>query len=75
MGGGRFSNCSMLEAIEICEQISGKDPLIRSYVDENRRGDHIWWISDLSHFQEHYPEWKPQYNWRAANPGRNIRVQ
>jgi CDP-paratose 2-epimerase len=61
MGGGRFSNCSMLEAIEICEQISGK-PLNSRYVDENRRGDHIWWISDLSRFQEHYPEWKLEYN-------------
>jgi CDP-paratose 2-epimerase len=61
MGGGRFSNCSMLEAIEICERLSGK-PLNSRYVDENRRGDHIWWISDLSRFQEHYPEWKPQYN-------------
>jgi CDP-paratose 2-epimerase len=61
IGGGRFSNCSMLEAIGICERLSGK-PLNSRYVDENRRGDHIWWISDLSHFQEHYPEWKPQYN-------------
>jgi CDP-paratose 2-epimerase len=61
IGGGRFSNCSMLEAIEICERLSGK-PLNSRYVDENRRGDHIWWISDLSHFQEHYPEWRPQYN-------------
>jgi len=34
----------------------------REYVDENRRGDHIWWISDLSRFQEHYPEWKLEYN-------------
>jgi CDP-paratose 2-epimerase len=61
MGGGRFSNCSMLEAIEICEQISGR-PLNSRYVEENRRGDHIWWISDLSRFQEHYPEWKLEYS-------------
>jgi CDP-paratose 2-epimerase len=61
MGGGRFSNCSMLEAIEICEQISGK-PFNSRYVEENRRGDHIWWISDLSRFQEHYPEWTLEYN-------------
>ena len=61
MGGGRFSNCSMLEAISTCEQITGK-PFQYKYVDENRRGDHIWWISDLSHFQEHYPHWKPQYD-------------
>jgi CDP-paratose 2-epimerase len=61
MGGGRFSNCSMLEAIEICEQISER-PFNSRYVEENRRGDHIWWISDLSRFQEHYPEWKLQHN-------------
>jgi len=61
IGGGRFSNCSMLEAISICEEISGKT-LNAKYVDENRRGDHIWWISDISRFQEHYPDWKLQYN-------------
>jgi CDP-paratose 2-epimerase len=61
MGGGRFSNCSMREAIDLCEQISGK-PLNAHYVQENRVGDHIWWISDLSRFQEHYPEWKLAYD-------------
>jgi CDP-paratose 2-epimerase len=59
MGGGRHSNCSMLEAISLCEQITGQ-PLQYKYMEENRRGDHIWWISDLSHFQEHYPDWKLQ---------------
>jgi CDP-paratose 2-epimerase len=61
MGGGRFSNCSMMEAVEMCEQISGKR-LNSQYVDENRRGDHIWWISDISRFQEHYPEWRLEYS-------------
>jgi CDP-paratose 2-epimerase len=61
MGGGIFSNCSMLEAIELCENIVGK-PIHSKYVDQNRRGDHIWWISDLTHFREHYPEWKPKYD-------------
>lgn len=56
IGGGRFSNCSMLEAIEHCEAITG-NRLHYTYLDENRRGDHIWWISDLSHFQEDYPNW------------------
>jgi CDP-paratose 2-epimerase len=61
IGGGRQSNCSMLEAISLCEKITGK--LFQwKYVEENRRGDHIWWISDLTHFQEHYPSWKLQYN-------------
>jgi CDP-paratose 2-epimerase len=61
MGGGRDSNCSMLEAIQLCEGITGK-PFRSKYVDENRRGDHIWWISDLSRFREHYPAWKPKYD-------------
>ncbi len=46
IGGGRFSNCSMLEAIGVCETITG-NKLNYTYVDENRRGDHIWWISDV----------------------------
>ena len=57
MGGGRYSNCSMLEAISLSERISG-NVFNCKYVEENRRGDHIWWVSDLSRFQEHYPEWK-----------------
>jgi CDP-paratose 2-epimerase len=61
IGGGRHSNCSMLEAISLCESITGK-PLQWNYVEENRRGDHVWWISDISHFQEQYPNWKMQYD-------------
>ena len=61
MGGGRYANCSMLEAIRICENITGK-PFNCNYVDENRRGDHQWWISDLTSFRRDYPEWKPEYD-------------
>ena len=61
MGGGRHSNCSMLEAIALCEEITGK-PLRAKYVEQNRRGDHIWWISDVSRFQQHYPQWTFQYD-------------
>ncbi|OLE47372.1 MAG: NAD-dependent epimerase, partial [Cyanobacteria bacterium 13_1_40CM_2_61_4] len=60
MGGGRLSNCSMAEAISLCEEITG-NAFRWEYREENRRGDHIWWISDLTHFQEHYPEWKIRY--------------
>src|SRR5262249_223704 len=56
--GGRFANCSMLEAIKLCEQING-NKIKYSYSDTNRIGDHIWYISDLSKFKNHYPEW----NW------------
>jgi CDP-paratose 2-epimerase len=60
MGGGRVSNCSMVEAISLCEEIT--DNAFRwEYREENRRGDHIWWISDLTHFEKHYPEWKIRY--------------
>jgi CDP-paratose 2-epimerase len=61
IGGGRHSNCSMLEAIKLCEEITGK-PMNWSYSDTNRMGDHIWWVGDLARFQNHYPEWQLQYN-------------
>jgi CDP-paratose 2-epimerase len=59
-GGSRHSNCSMLEAIDQCERISGKK-LKWTYVEDNRIGDHIWWISDVRKFQSHYPNWKFRY--------------
>jgi CDP-paratose 2-epimerase len=60
MGGGRHSNCSMLEAIESCERIAGRK-LAWDYADGNRIGDHIWWISDVGKFAAHFPGWKHQY--------------
>jgi CDP-paratose 2-epimerase len=63
IGGSRHSNCSMLEAIEMCEEISGKK-LSSSYEETNRIGDHIWWISDVRKFQQHYPQWKFRYGMR-----------
>ena len=60
IGGGRFSNVSILEAIDICERISGRK-LRYDYSSRNRIGDHIWWISDNSKFKNHYPEWKLTY--------------
>ncbi len=63
IGGSRHSNCSMLEAIEMCEEISGKK-LNWSYEEASRIGDHIWWISDVRKFQRHYPEWKFRYGMR-----------
>ena len=59
-GGSRYSNCSMLEAIDLCEQISGRK-LKWTYVEDNRIGDHIWWISDVRKFQSQYPGWKFRY--------------
>jgi CDP-paratose 2-epimerase len=63
IGGSRYSNCSLLEAIEICEEISGRK-LSWHYEETNRLGDHIWWISDIRKFQGHYPTWKFRYGLR-----------
>ena len=61
IGGSRHSNCSMLEAIKLCEEISGKK-LDWTYKEDNRIGDHIWWVSDVRKFQAHYPGWKYRYD-------------
>jgi CDP-paratose 2-epimerase len=60
-GGSRHSHCSMLEAIALCEQVSGKK-LHWTYTDGNRIGDHIWYVSDVSKFQKHYPAWSYRYD-------------
>jgi CDP-paratose 2-epimerase len=60
-GGSRYSNCSMKEGIAICEKIVGKK-MNYTYSETNRIGDHIWWISDVSKFKEHYPNWQYKYN-------------
>ncbi len=57
LGGGRESNCSMIEAIEACERISGRE-LDWELSDEARMGDHRWWISDLSDWRRDYPDWQ-----------------
>jgi len=57
IGGSRFSNCSMIEAIAMCEEIAGRR-MNTEYVETNRVGDHIWWISDVSKFRSHFPEWQ-----------------
>ena len=51
----------MLEAIRLCENIAGKR-LKWTYVDANRMGDHIWWISDVHKFRQHYPNWQCKYD-------------
>jgi CDP-paratose 2-epimerase len=61
IGGGRFSNCSILEAIEIIENLTGKR-LNYIYEETPRRGDHIWYISNLSKFQKDYPQWQLTYS-------------
>lgn len=64
IGGGRAANCSMLEAIEVCQEIAGRE-LSWTYTDDNRVGDHIWWVSDISKFSDHFPSFKLQYDIRG----------
>jgi CDP-paratose 2-epimerase len=64
IGGGRHSNCSMMEAIAMAEELTGR-AMNYSYAEDNRTGDHIWWISDVSRFRTMYPEWQYRYDIRA----------
>jgi CDP-paratose 2-epimerase len=61
LGGGRESNCSMLEAIELCQEIAGR-ALDWTLSDQARMGDHRWWISDLAGFEADYPDWELEYD-------------
>ncbi|MCC6467386.1 MAG: NAD-dependent epimerase/dehydratase family protein [Alphaproteobacteria bacterium] len=65
MGGGVYANCSMIEAIRLCEAIAGR-PMQWSYESKNRVGDHIWYVSDLRKFQTHYPGWQPRMDIEAT---------
>ena len=65
IGGGRHSNCSILEAIELCQEIAGRK-LDWQYEETNRSGDHMWWISDVRKFQSHYPKWNFRYGLRET---------
>jgi CDP-paratose 2-epimerase len=61
MGGGRYSNCSIIEALNLVEDISNIK-IKRIIIKKHRIGDHIWYISNLSKFKNHYPNWKQKYN-------------
>ena len=61
LGGGRESNCSVLEAISLCERVSGR-PLEWTLSDEARVGDHKWWVSDMEEFRRDYPGWELAYS-------------
>lgn len=56
LGGGRDNSCSILEAFSIAESITG-NKMNYEYIDKNREGDHICYISDLSKMKNHYPDW------------------
>jgi CDP-paratose 2-epimerase len=56
LGGGRQNSCSILEAFDYVEQLTGKK-MNYEYIDKNREGDHICYISNLTRFRSHYPQW------------------
>ena len=63
VGGGRHSNCSILEAIDQIQIITGKK-IKNKYKNEHRKGDHIWWISNIDKFRKHYPDWEFSYDFK-----------
>ncbi|MEJ7759400.1 MAG: NAD-dependent epimerase/dehydratase family protein [Gemmatimonadaceae bacterium] len=56
LGGGRRNSCSILEAFDMVELLTDKK-MIYEYVEKNREGDHICYISDLGKMKNHYPGW------------------
>ena len=61
IGGSRYSNISMTEAVARIEAILGKKAIV-TYTEIPRIGDHTWYISDISKFQKHFPKWKYEYD-------------
>jgi CDP-paratose 2-epimerase len=61
LGGGRESNVSVLEAIELCQRIAGRE-LDYTLSGKARIGDHRWWISDLQAFETDHPQWRLSYD-------------
>ena len=61
IGGGRYSNCSIIEALDLVEDIA-KIKIKRNFLKENRTGDHLWYISNLNKFKKDFPNWKQKYN-------------
>ena len=61
IGGGRYSNCSIIEALEIVEKISNIK-IKKRLISKNRVGDHIWYISNNNKFKKDYPNWTQKYN-------------
>ena len=60
-GGGRYSNCSILEALQTVEKIANIK-IERKILKKNRIGDHIWYITNMKKFKKNYPQWKQKYS-------------
>ena len=63
MGGGRYSNCSIIEALNMVENIAGIK-VKKKILKQNRVGDHIWYISNTKKFKKKYPNWKQKFSTR-----------
>ena len=63
IGGGRFSNCSIIEALDLVEKLTNVN-IKKNIIQKNRVGDHIWYISNTKKFRKDYPKWKQKYNTR-----------
>lgn len=61
IGGGKFSNCSILEALNYLEEKSNLK-IKKEFKKENRVGDHVWYVSNMKKFKVHYPNWKQKYS-------------
>lgn len=60
IGGGRANACSVLEAVEQCEQITGKR--MNCSFHDMRTGDHRWWVTDNSRLTADFPNWRVNYS-------------
>jgi len=63
MGGGRYSNCSVIEALNMVENITGIK-IKKKILKQNRIGDHIWYVSNTKKFKKKYPNWKQKFSTR-----------
>ena len=61
IGGGRYSNCSIIEAINIFQKITNIE-VKKNIIKKPRVGDHIWYISNLKRFKKDYTQWKQKYD-------------
>ncbi len=61
VGGGRFSNCSIIEVLNLIEKITNIK-INKNIIKQNRVGDHKWYISSMKKFKKHYPNWKQKYS-------------
>ena len=60
-GGGRYSNCSIVEALNLVQTITGIK-IKKKILKENRVGDHIWYVSSMNKFKRDYPNWRQSYS-------------